>query len=42
LSASIISADEKDKKEIKQLIRNSVWGEKLKRKFLYQMDVEEF
>ena len=42
LSASIISADEKDKNEIKQLIENSVWGEKLKRKFLYHMDFEKF
>jgi hypothetical protein len=42
LSAVIISADEKDKNEIKQLIENSVWGEKLKRKFLYHMDVEKF
>ena len=42
LSASIISADEKDKYEIKQLIENSAWGEKLKRKFLYHMDIEKF
>jgi hypothetical protein len=42
LSASIISVDEKDKNEIKQLIENSVWGEKLKRKFLYHMDIEKF
>ena len=42
LSASIISADEKDENEIKQLIENSVWGEKLKRKFLYHMDIEKF
>jgi len=42
LSASIISADEKDKNEIKHLIENSVWGEKLKRKFLYHMDIERF
>ena len=28
LSASMISAAEKDKNEIKQLIKNSVWGEK--------------
>lgn len=39
LSASIITADEKDKNEIKQLIKNSVWGEKLKRKFLYDMEI---
>ncbi len=42
LSASLISADEKDKNEIKQLIENSVWGEKSKRKFLYHMDIEKF
>jgi len=42
LSASTISADEKDKAEIKQLIENSAWGEKLKRKFLYNLDIEEF
>lgn len=42
LSASIISAGGKDKNEIKQLIENSVWGEKLKRKFLYHMDIEKF
>jgi hypothetical protein len=42
LSTSIISADEKDENEIKQLIENSVWGEKLKRKFLYHMDIEKF
>lgn len=42
LSASTISADEKDKTEIKQLVENSVWGEKLKRKFLYNMDIEKF
>ena len=40
LSASIVTADEKDQNEIKQLIGNSVWGEKLKRKFLYHMDTE--
>ncbi len=42
LSASIITADEKDKSEIEQLIKNSVWGEKLKRNFLYHMDIEKF
>ena len=42
LSASIISVDEKDKNEIKQLIENSVWEEKLKRKFLYHMGIENF
>ena len=42
LSASTISADENDKAEIKQLIENSVWGEKLKRKFLYNIDIEKF
>ena len=42
LSASIISVDEKDKNKIKHLIKNSVWGEKLKRKFLYHMDIEKF
>ncbi len=42
LSASIITADEKDKSEIEQLIKNSVWGEKLKRKFLCHMDIEKF
>ncbi len=42
LSASIISADEKDENEIKQLIENSVWGDKLKKKFLYNMDIEKF
>ncbi|MEE8479602.1 MAG: hypothetical protein V3T59_00005, partial [Desulfobacterales bacterium] len=42
LSASIITADEKDKSEIEQLIKYSVWGEKLKRKFLCHMDIEKF
>ncbi len=42
LSASIITAVEKDKSEIEQLIKNSVWGEKLKRNFLYHMDIEKF
>lgn len=42
LSASIITAGDKDKNEIKQLIKNSVWGEKLKRKFLYHIDIEKF
>ena len=42
LSASMITADEKNKNEIKQLIKNSVWGEKLKRKFLYHLDIEKF
>ena len=42
LSASILSGDEKDKGEIEQLIKNSVWGEKLKGKFLYHMDIENF
>jgi hypothetical protein len=42
LSASIISADEKDENEIKQFIENSVWGDKLKKKFLYNMDIEKF
>jgi hypothetical protein len=42
LSATIITADEKDKNEIKELIENSVWGEKLKKKFLYHMDIEKF
>jgi hypothetical protein len=34
LSESTESANEKDKAEIRQLIENSVWGEKLKKKFL--------
>ncbi len=42
LSASIITADEKDKSEIKELIENSAWGEKLKKKFLYHMETEKF
>ena len=42
LSASIIETDEKNKSEIEQLIKNSVWGEKLKRKILYHMDIEKF
>ena len=42
LSASIITADEKDRNEIILLIENSVWGEKLKRKFLYHLDIEKF
>lgn len=42
LSTAIIKADEKDKNEIKLLIENSVWGEKLKRKFLYHLDIEKF
>jgi len=42
LSTSVIKADEKDKNEIKLLIENSVWGEKLKRKFLYHLDIEKF
>ena len=40
LSASVINADEKDRVEIILLIDNSVWGEKLKRKFLYHLDIE--
>jgi hypothetical protein len=42
LSASIVTADEKDKNEIKELIENSAWGKKLKKKFLYHMDKEKF
>jgi len=42
LSTSVIKADEKDRNEIILLIENSVWGEKLKRKFLYHMDIEKF
>ena len=40
LSASVINADEKDRDEIILLIENSIWGEKLKRKFLYHLDIE--
>ncbi len=40
LSTSVIKADEKDRNEIILLIENSVWGEKLKRKFLYHLDIE--
>ena len=39
LSTSVIKADERDRNEIKLLIENSVWGEKLKRKFLYHLDI---
>ena len=39
ISTSAINADEKDRNEIKLLIENSVWGEKLKRKFLYHLDI---
>ncbi|MBW1727407.1 MAG: hypothetical protein JRF31_09130 [Deltaproteobacteria bacterium] len=42
LSTSVIKADEKDRNEIILLIENSVWGEKLKRKFLYHLDIEKF
>ena len=42
LSIAIIKANAKDKNEIKLLIENSVWGEKLKKKFLYQMETEKF
>ena len=42
LSTSVIKADEKDRNEIILLIENSVWGEKLKRKFLYHLDIENF
>ena len=42
LSTAIIKADEKDKNEIKLLIENSVWGEKLKGKFLFHMEIEKF
>ncbi len=39
LSTSAIKADERDINEIKLLIENSVWGEKLKSKFLYHLDI---
>ena len=39
LYAFVIKADEKDRNEIILLIENSVWGEKLKRKFLYHLDI---
>jgi hypothetical protein len=39
ISTSVINADEQDRNEIKLLIENSVWGEKLKRKFLYHLDI---
>ena len=42
LSTSVIKADEKDRNEIILLIENSVWGEKLKRNFLYHLDIEKF
>ena len=42
LSTSVIKADEKDRNEMILLIENSVWGEKLKRKFLYHLDIEKF
>ena len=42
LSTSVIKADEKNRNEIILLIENSVWGEKLKRKFLYHLDIEKF
>ena len=42
LSTSVIKADEKDRNEIILLIENSVWGEKLKRKFLYHLDIDKF
>jgi len=42
LSTSVIKADEKDRNEMILLIENSVWGEKLKRKFLYHLDIENF
>jgi len=41
LSSSMLKSDAKFKNEIKLLIDNSVWGEKLKRKFLYHMDIEK-
>ena len=41
LSSSMLKSDAKFKNEIKRLIDNSVWGEKLKRKFLYHMDIEK-
>ena len=40
LSSSMLKSDAKFKNEIKLLIENSVWGEKLKRKFLYHLDIE--
>ncbi len=40
LSSSTLKSDAKFKNEIKLLIDNSVWGEKLKRKFLYHLDIE--
>ena len=42
LSMAITKANAKDKNELKELIENSVWGEKLKKKFLYQMETEKF
>jgi len=42
LSTSVIKADEKDRNEMILLIENSVWGEKLKRKFLHHLDIENF
>lgn len=40
LSTSVIKADEKDRNEIILLVENSVWGVKLKSKFLYHLDAE--
>lgn len=42
LSSAMNKPDAKIENEIKLLIENSVWGEKLKRKFLYHMDMETF
>ena len=39
---AITKANAKDKNELKELIENSAWGEKLKKKFLYQMETEKF
>ena len=42
LAIALIKANAKDKNEIKLLIENSAWGEKLKKKFLYQIETEKF
>jgi len=42
LSIAIIKANAKDKNEIKLLIEDSAWGEKLKKKFLCQIETEKF
>ncbi len=41
-SAIIINCNETEINEVKAIIQNSVWGEKLKNKFFIKIEIEEF